>query len=97
MKFYGTHSVLSKYPYYLHRLLLKLYFSYKIEYTNVQVVLLKTSLKYRFHPLSPFISPLLPHLLGPSVLPLPLAPFLQPLPQQFGPPHAKSKSVIKSS
>ena len=65
---------------------------------NVTIpVLFKTSFKYRFHPTcTPYPTPLGPPPLSNPSCPHPLAPVLQPLPQEFGPP-AKSKSVIKNS
>ena len=51
-------------------------------------VLLKTSFKYRSQPLTP------PPLAHPSC-PQPLAPFLQPLPQQFGSPLPKVNRQLK--
>ena len=52
-------------------------------------VLLKTSLKYRFHPLAPLPHPPCPSPLAPPHLPPPLALFPQPFSRQFGPPCQK--------
>ena len=92
MNFYGRHSMSAKYLDYLHRLLLYIVLlplKFSILMFNV---LLKTLLKYRFHPLGPPYPTPSPTLLAPNPLPLSATPS----PNNFAPP-AKSKSAIKNS